>query len=143
MGAEGEARVFSVATTLWDQLGRVLEEENDELMLSFAGEELDKVLASMKDDTAPGPDGLSVIFFKKFWFLTKPYTLAILNGFTLGHVDIARHNFGILSLIPKVQGADDIRLFLPIALINVIFKFVAKAYDIRISPIAHRAICRS
>jgi hypothetical protein len=66
MGAEGEARIFSVATTLWDQLGRVLEEENDELMLSFAGEELDKVLASMKDDTAPGPDGLSVVFFKNF-----------------------------------------------------------------------------
>jgi hypothetical protein len=55
-------------------------------------------------------------------------------------VHIARLNFGILSLIPKVQGAEDIRQFRPIALINVIFKFVAKAYAIRFSPIAHSTI---
>jgi hypothetical protein len=102
MGAEGEAHIFSLVATLWDQLGRVSEEENDELMLPFTGEELDKVLASMKVETAPGPDGWPVIFFKKFWSLTKPYILAILNSFALGRVDIARLNFGILSLIPKV-----------------------------------------
>jgi hypothetical protein len=97
MGAEGEARVFSLATTLWDQLGRVSEEENDGLMMSFTGEELDKVLASMRVETAPGPDGWPVIFFKKFWSLTKPYILAILNGFALGRIDIVRLNFGVLS----------------------------------------------
>jgi hypothetical protein len=46
----------------------------------------------------------------------------------------------VLSLIPKVPGADDIRQFRPIALINVIFKFVAKTYAIRLSPVAHRMI---
>ncbi|XP_071677232.1 uncharacterized protein [Lolium perenne] len=143
IGAVGETRVFSLANTLWDQPGRVSEEENDGLMLSFTGEELDKVLASMRVETAPGPDGWPVIFFKKFWALTKPHILAILNGFALGRVDIARLNFGVLSLIPKVQGADDIRQFRPIALINVIFKFVAKAYAIRVSPIAHRIISRA
>jgi hypothetical protein len=49
-------------------------------------------------------------------------------------------DMGVLSLIPKVSGANDIRQFRPIALINVIFKFVAKAYAIRLSPIAHRTI---
>jgi hypothetical protein len=58
----------------------------------------------------------------------------------LGRVDIARLNFGILTLIPKVAGAEEIRQFRPIALINVIFKFVAKAIVLRLSPIAHRAI---
>jgi hypothetical protein len=96
----------------------------------------------MKVDTAPGPDGLPVIFFKKFWTLGKPYILAILNGFALGKVDISHLNFGVLSFIPKVHGAEEIRLFPPIALINVIFKFVAKAYAIRLSPVAHRTISR-
>jgi hypothetical protein len=72
-------------------------------------EELDSVLAGMKVDTAPCPDGLPVIFFKKFWSLTKPYILDILNGFALGRVDIARLIFRILTLIPKIQGAEDIR----------------------------------
>jgi hypothetical protein len=64
----------------------------------------------------------------------------LLNGFALGVLDVSRLNFGILSLIPKVAGADDIRQFRPIALINVIFKLVSKAYAIRLSPIAHRVI---
>jgi hypothetical protein len=64
--------------------------------------------------------------------------LAILNGFALGKVDIARLNFGILSLIPKVPGADNIKQFRPIALINVIFKLVSKAYAFRLSPVAHQ-----
>jgi hypothetical protein len=35
-------------------------------------------------------------------------------------VDIARLNFGIITLIPKVKGADKIKQFRPITLINVI-----------------------
>jgi hypothetical protein len=54
----------------------------------------------------------------------------LLNDFTLGRVDIARMNYGIISLIPKVKGTDSIKQFHPIALINVIFKFVAKAFAI-------------
>jgi hypothetical protein len=67
----------------------------------------------------------------------------MLNDFALGRVDIARLNYGVISLIPKVKGADDIKQFRPIALINVIFKFIAKAYAIRLAPIAHRIVDRS
>jgi hypothetical protein len=57
-------------------------------------------------------------------------------------VDIARLNFGIISLIPKVKGVDSIKQFHPIKLTNVIFKFVTKAYSIRLAP-SHRTIDRS
>jgi hypothetical protein len=73
----------------------------------------------------------------------KPLVLQLLNGFALGLLDVSRLNFGILSLIPKVPGADDIKQFRPIALINVIFKLVSKAYTIRLLPIAHRVISTS
>jgi hypothetical protein len=72
--------------------------------------------------------------------LLRNEVLAILNGFALGTVDIARLNFGILSLIPKVPGVDNIKQFWPIALINVIFKLVSKAYAFRLSPVAYRII---
>jgi hypothetical protein len=58
-------------------------------------------------------------------------------------VDITRLNFGIISLIPKVTWADGIKQFRPIVLINVIFKFVAKAYAIRLAPVSRRIIDRS
>jgi hypothetical protein len=46
----------------------------------------------------------------------------------------------VLSLIPKVPGADQISQFWPIALINVIFKIVSKCYASKIDPIANRII---
>jgi hypothetical protein len=64
----------------------------------------------------------------------------MLNDFALGWMDIARLNFGIIILIPKVKGADSIRQFRPTTLINMIFKFVVKAYAI--APISHRTIDR-
>jgi hypothetical protein len=94
----------------------------------------------MKTDTAPGPDGFPVVFFKRFWPLVKHGILHILNDFVLGRIDIARLNFGILSLIPKVSGAEQISRYRPIALINVIFKIISKAYACKLDPIAHRII---
>jgi hypothetical protein len=35
-------------------------------MIVFSGEEIVVVLASMKVDTAPGPDSFPVAFFKRF-----------------------------------------------------------------------------
>nr|XP_051197209.1 uncharacterized protein LOC127310588 [Lolium perenne] len=143
MGSSGEERVFSLAPNLWGEEKRVSPAENLALELTFTQEELDEVLLSMKTDTAPGPDGLPVSFFKRFWGTLRAPILQLLNDFVLGRVDIARLNFGVISLIPKVPGADSIRQFRPIALINVIFKFVAKAYAIRLAPLAHRIIDRS
>jgi hypothetical protein len=97
----------------------------------------------MKPDSAPGPDGLPVVFFKRFWGILKGHVLQLLNDFTLGRVNIVRLNFGIISLIPKIKGADSIKQFCPIALINIIFKFVAKAFAIRLAPLAHRRFDRS
>jgi hypothetical protein len=97
----------------------------------------------MKVDSAPGPDGLPVAFFKKFWVILKGPILGILNDFVLGRVDISRLNSGILTLIPKVQGADEVKQCRPIALINVVFKFVAKAYAIRLASLAGRMIDHS
>jgi hypothetical protein len=90
-----------------------------------------------------GPDGLPVLFFKRFWGILRALILQMLNDFVLGRVDIVRLNFGIISLIPKVKGADTIKQFRTIALINIIFKFVAKAYAIRLAPLAHMTIDRS
>jgi hypothetical protein len=105
----------------------VSDEDNENLLRSFSMEELEDVLKDTKSDTAPGPDGIPVLFYKRLWPMIKVPVLQILNGFALGRVDISRLNFGILSLIPKVAGATDIKQFRPIALINVIFKIVAKA----------------
>jgi hypothetical protein len=84
----------------------------------------------MKSDTTPGPDG----FFKKFWPLMKRGVLHILNDFILGRVDIARLNLGVLSLIPKLLEAESIPQYRSIALINMIFKIISKAFSCYLDP---------
>jgi hypothetical protein len=143
MGASGEDRVFSLAPDLWERGKRISDGENLALELTFMPEELDEVLLSMKPDSAPGPDGLPVLFFKRIWGILRGHILTLLNAFVLGRVDVAWLNFGIITLIPKVKGADTIKQFRPIALINVICKFVGNAFAIRLAPLAHRTIDRS
>ena len=96
-------------TDLWDPSCRVSDAENEELGLAFTPQEIDTTVHGMKSDTAPGTDGWPVAMFKRFWSLLQGQIFGVCNGFMHGEVDISRLNFGILSLIPKVQGADNIR----------------------------------
>jgi hypothetical protein len=97
-------------------------------------------MISTKSDTAPGPDGIPVFFYKHFWPLVHQQLFLLLESFTRGFLPLKRLNYGILSLIPKVVGADQISQFRPIALINVSFKFLSKVFASRLAPVAHTAI---
>lgn len=103
-------------------------------------EEIDVAISSSKSNSAPDPDGFTIPFFKKFWPALKLLIYAICIGFCLGTVDISRLNYACLSLIPKVKGADHIRLFRPIAMITNIVKFPSKAFATKLSPVAHKLI---
>jgi hypothetical protein len=103
MRSEGETRVFSLGQHLWEDNQVVSDGENHDLELTFTDEELDEVLMSMKQDSAPGPDGMLVLFFKRLWGILRGPILRILNDFALGRVDIARLNFVIITFIPKVK----------------------------------------
>ncbi|KAK1694221.1 hypothetical protein QYE76_010918 [Lolium multiflorum] len=143
-GSKGEPpsapRVCGLAPSSWGEEARVSEEENVDLACTFCESELEAIIKEMKTDTVPGPNGFPVAFFKRFWPQVKLGILHILNDFVLGRIDIVRLNFGILSLIPKVPGAEQISQYRPIALINVIFKIISKAYASKLDPIAHRIL---
>ncbi|XP_071680143.1 uncharacterized protein [Lolium perenne] len=104
----GRVRVCGLAPSSWGEEARVSKEENVGLACTFSEAELEAIVKDMKTDTAPGPDGFPVTFFKRFWPQVKHGILLILNDFVLGRIDIARLNFRILSLIPKVPGAEQI-----------------------------------
>lgn len=97
----------------------------------------------MKMDTAPDPNGWPMVSFKKFWPCLNHLFYAIVNGFALGMVGLSRLIYGAISLIPRVKGADNIKLFRPITVINVPFKVCAKAYSTRLVPIVQRVISKS
>ena len=81
--------------------------------------------------SAPGPDGLPVRFFQAFWPMVKEIILDLFREFSRGTLDLSQLNYGIISMIPKVLSAADIRQFRPITVLNVIFQILAKGYATR------------
>ena len=63
-----------------------------------------------------------------------------MNDFILGRIDISRLNFRVLTLIPKILGADTISQFHLITLINVIFKIIFKAFATCLDPFVNKTI---
>lgn len=80
--------------------------DNAYLSIPLSSKEIEAAVFSSKSNSGPGPDGFSAAFFKKFWPVLKPLVCAIVQGFCLGSVDISRLNYAVLTLIPKVKGAD-------------------------------------
>ncbi|KAE8790480.1 putative NOT transcription complex subunit VIP2 [Hordeum vulgare] len=106
---------------------QVSEVENAELTLPFSPEEVDRAIASMKSCSAPGPDGLPVVYFQKFWEILCPIIMPMFHEFYIGTLDMARINIGVIALIPKAFGASDIRQFRLMTVINVLARIFAKA----------------
>ena len=107
-------------------------------MAPFSEAKVWAAIKGMNPSSAPGPDGLLVKFFQTFWEVIKPEVVALFDEFFVGSIDLTRLNFGIITLIPKVSGASEIRQFRQITMINVIFRILAKGYTIRVAPIADR-----
>ena len=131
---------LSISPHLWSSGLKISPEENASLMIPLSDQEIWDVVNSANTNAASGPDGFSIPFFRKFWPQLKQLVCNVIQGFCLGTVDISRLNYAVISLIPKVKGADVISQFRPIALINNFAKFPSKGFANRLSPVAHRVI---
>uniref|UniRef100_A0A8I6WIN8 Reverse transcriptase domain-containing protein n=1 Tax=Hordeum vulgare subsp. vulgare TaxID=112509 RepID=A0A8I6WIN8_HORVV len=129
---------ISLCEDFWPLAKQVSDTENAELTIPFSPEEVGHAIASMKACSAPGPDGLPVIFFQRFWETVHPAIMPMFQEFYIGTLDIGMLNFGVITLIPKVVGASDIRQFRPITVINVVARIFAKVCATRLSPVAER-----
>ena len=98
-------------------------------------EELEKSVFSLSDGKSPGPDGVTVEFYKKFWYLIGPRYLAYINAAKLlGFHD--HRNTSATTIIYKHKGETyQLDNYRPIALINVDLKILAKALSNRLRPV--------
>jgi hypothetical protein len=53
-------------------------------------------------------------------------------------LNITRINYGVLVLIPKIKGANQIKKFRPICLLNVIYKIITKVLTLRLNATANK-----
>ncbi|GJZ17745.1 putative RNA-directed DNA polymerase, eukaryota, reverse transcriptase zinc-binding domain protein [Tanacetum coccineum] len=77
-------------------------------------------------DKAPGPDGFSFAFVKRFWDILKLDIFEFVNLFFTSCKMPAGSNSSFISLIPKVSNPIHIKDFRPISLIGIHYKIISK-----------------
>lgn len=99
-------------------------EENELLTRLFSEEEIKTVVFSCYADGAPGLDGISFMFYQRYWEVIKKDLVSMFNDFWNGDLDLYRLNFAMINLIPKEEGATSMMKFRPISLIKLQFKYL-------------------
>jgi hypothetical protein len=102
----------------------------------FTEKEVKETVFEMSEDSAPGPDGFGVAFYKKCWNIIKGELLEMVEDFHRGDLDIGRLNYGVITLIPKIKEANNVKQYRPICLLNVSFKIFTKLIMNRLTPFA-------
>jgi hypothetical protein len=138
-GDEGGSSIH-LGEGFWTEKGRLTNEEAQELIRPFTVTELEEALKDMDSNTAPGPDGLSVSFYKEFWSEVKHTMLKMFRDLHRGTLNLSRLNYGMISLIPKTKEANNIRQYRPICLLNVDYKWFTKVLTMRLTPFAGKLI---
>jgi hypothetical protein len=113
------------------------------LTAPFSINEIKKVIFEMKHNSAPGPDGFPAEFFQNFWDLIQVDILNLFKDFYVGNLNIERLNYGMVTLLPKVDNAVDMKNFRPICLLNVCYKIISKVLNNRLASCITKVISDS
>lgn len=106
--------------------GRVTREMRNDMDRDFSSEEIYVAIKSMKPNSAPGPDGITTLFYQKYWpIVGKGFTTLALNILN-GKENIYHLNNTFISLIPKTKKPKNTGELRPIALCNVLYKIISK-----------------
>ncbi|GJR20209.1 putative RNA-directed DNA polymerase, eukaryota, reverse transcriptase zinc-binding domain protein [Tanacetum coccineum] len=104
---------------------------------------MDEVKAAVWDcgsDKAPGPDGFSFAFVKKFWNILKHDILEFVTMFFESRKMPPGANSSFISLIPKVSNPIYVKDFRPILLIGIHYKIIAKILANRLSKVVDKIV---
>lgn len=122
---------------------KVTTQMNDVLTRPFSVDEVIRALKQLHQAKAPGPDGMTPLFFQKYWSIVKTDVLeAVFGILNLGH-DPTYLNYTHIVLIPKVKTPLSPKDFRPISLCNVIFRILTKTIANRLKEILSEVISES
>ncbi|KAL5568577.1 hypothetical protein UlMin_025152 [Ulmus minor] len=126
-------------STLVDPI--VTEEDNVELLRIPTGEEVRNVVFSMGAFKAPGPDGMTALFYKHYWDIVGWDLVAVVREFFLSNSMAQRLNESFIVLVPKKPNPTRINHYRPISVCNVAYRVITKIIANRLKPLLNRLIC--
>jgi hypothetical protein len=136
-------RGVHLAEGFWIEQEKLDDVMREALQEPFSKKDVAVAINGMKIESAPCPNGFTVLFFKKLWHHLKGEIMGMVKDFNSACLDLKRLNFGVITLVSKVQEANTIKQFRPICLLNVEFKIFPKLLNDRLSTLADSIISRS
>ena len=114
----------------------ITEPQRRECDIEITAAELTASLTSLKLNTAPGPDGWTAEFFRKFWDIFCPLLLGVVNETFESGFFPDTFSRSVTTLIPK-KGKDKryIENLRPISLLPVPYKIIAKVMALRLKNV--------
>jgi hypothetical protein len=94
--------------------------ENDSICSIPSEQEIFSALSDMGSTKAPGPNGFTALFYKKYWSTIKDVVLSSIWDFFGNHHLQQEQNHMFIALIPKQLGASFVHHFRTISLCNII-----------------------
>jgi len=113
------------------------------LIKPFSMQEIWDAVISFKSDKAPGPDGISVEFYKECFQVIKYDLRKVLNLFLNKGRLPAKYKAGLITLIPKKEPYNEVGNFRPISLLNTDYKIFTKIITNRLNPVLEHIIHES
>ncbi|XP_048623665.1 uncharacterized protein LOC125592503 [Brassica napus] len=86
-----------------------------------------KAMFAMYPEKAPGPDGMTALFYPKFWDIVKEDLTRMVNQFLFDGTMAQGLNDTNICLIPKTDKTNEMTKFRPISLCNVSYKIISKS----------------
>ncbi|XP_013594838.1 PREDICTED: uncharacterized protein LOC106303003 [Brassica oleracea var. oleracea] len=96
------------------------------LTASVLSEEVKSAAFSIKEDSAPGADGLTGTFYKRFWSIVGATTVQEVQSFFQTTILPAGWNHTYICLLPKVNNPSRLTKMRPISLCSVHYKIISK-----------------
>lgn len=131
---------MSLGVNFWPTDTKLSSLQRTDLVKPFEKEEIKQVVMSLRENSAPGPNGFGPGFFKKCWDIYNKDMYDMFQDFHRGALDIKRLNFGVITLVPKLKEANTIKQYRPICLLNVDYKCLTKLLTNRLVPVAQKII---
>ena len=121
----------------------VTNEMNRELIKEFTKDEVLSALKQMHPIKALGPNGMSAIFFQKYWDIVGTSVTNMAFNVLNFHMPIAEINRTNIAFVPKKNSHTKMTEFRLISLSNVTYKIIAKVLSNRLKAVLPQIITKN
>ena len=113
---------------------------NEDLTTPVTEWKVKLAIFAMHPEKAPGPDGMTTLFYQKSWDTVKEDLTRMVNQFLFEGTMAQELNDTNICLIPKTTKPNEMTKFRPISLCNVSYKIISKVLCQRLKKILSQRI---